>query len=88
MAYSSQQQIKVTLSQTINNFVKQRAKLLGMPSTQFVKYLIVREMEEKGYPAYAASEDLIKAKQEAMDDIGQAIYLKSIEELDSIVEKF
>lgn len=44
---NSQVQLKISLSPQLNNLLKDRAARLGVPVTQFVKHLIVKEVDEE-----------------------------------------
>lgn len=44
---SQQVQIKVSLSTKLNELLRLKADTLGVPTTQLVKHLIIKEVEDK-----------------------------------------
>lgn len=50
-----QVQLKISLSEQLNNLLSSRAARLGVPVTQFVKHLIVKEVAEEEYPTFEMS---------------------------------
>jgi len=65
---TSQVQIRVSVSAQLGELLKAKAERLGLPITQFVKHLIVKEVEEEQYPTYEMSEATEKAVEKAMED--------------------
>ena len=63
-----QVQIKISLSKQLNDLVTTKATQLGVPVTQFVKYLIVKDVDNYGYPTFQMSQRTEQKIQEAMDD--------------------
>jgi predicted DNA-binding protein len=60
---NQQIQIKISLSKTLNARLEAKAANLGVPATQFVKHLILKEVEEEQFPVFQASdwtEDRVK----------------------------
>ena len=76
---TSQIQLKLSLSQELNALLKAKASALGLPVTQFVKHLIVREVEPK-YPVFKASKRLEKISKKAMKEYDKAIFVDDIHE--------
>ena len=74
---TSQIQLKLSLSQELNALLKARAKQLGLPVTQFVKHLIIKEIESQ-YPTYEASEATIQATKKAMKEIDKAVLVTDV----------
>ena len=58
-------QVKVSLSPQLNDFLESRAGRLGVPMTQFVKYLIIKEMEKEDYPVFSLSPTAAKKAEKA-----------------------
>lgn len=58
-------QVKVSLSPQLNDFLESRAGRLGVPMTQFVKYLIIKEMENEDYPVFPLSPAAVKKAEKA-----------------------
>lgn len=71
---SSQIQLKISLSEELNQLLQSKAARFGVPVSQFVKYLILKEVEDEQYPVFQASEKTEKRTQEAMQQLNKAIY--------------
>lgn len=76
---TSQIQVKISLSDKLNKRVKSKAQKLGVPVTQYIKYLIMREVEEE-YPTFKASEWVEKRAKEAMKEKDKAVEVDDIHE--------
>ncbi len=70
---SSQIQLKISLSEQLNDRLESKAARLGVPVTQFVKHLILKEVEKEDYPSFQASEQVEKNTQEALKQIDKAV---------------
>lgn len=77
---TTQIQLKLSLSEQLNDLLKSKAARLGVPVTQFVKHLIVEEVKKEEYPTYQMSERTEKIVEKAMDDYkkGKAIEVTDI----------
>ncbi len=64
---NTQIQLKISLSQQLNDLLKSKAARLGVPVTQFVKHLIVEEVKEEEYPTFQMSERSEKRLKDAME---------------------
>lgn len=64
---TEQIQIKISLSQQLNKLVLARANNFGVPVTQYIKYLILKEVEE--YPTYQISDRTEKKATKALKEI-------------------
>jgi len=79
-----QKQYKISLSEHLDLQLKEKSKDLGIPTTQFIKYLIVRYLDDLNLPVYLASKDTIESAEEALADIENAVELTSVEDLDKL----
>lgn len=70
---SPQIQLKISLSEQLNELLQSRAARFGLPITQFVKHLIIKEVENEQYPTFQASEWLEKKTEKALKEYGKAI---------------
>ena len=70
---SSQIQLKISLSEQLNDLLESKAARLGVPVTQLVKHLILKEVENEDYPMFQASEQVEKNTQEALRQISKAV---------------
>ncbi len=77
---TQQVQLKISLSDQLNDLLQSKAQRLGIPVTQFVKHLIIKEVETEEYPTFQASERTIKRAKQAMEDRGKAIKVSNIHE--------
>jgi hypothetical protein len=72
---TGQVQIRVSVSQQLGDLLKSKADRLGVPLTQLVKYLIIKEVEDEEYPVFQASEETEIAAAKALEELPE---LKSI----------
>ena len=70
---SSQIQLKISLSEQLNNLLESKAARLGVPVTQFVKHLILKEVENEGYPSFQASEQVERNTKKALEEYHKAV---------------
>lgn len=77
---TTQIQLKVSLSQQLNDLLQFKAARLGVPVTQFVKHIIMKEVENENYPTFQMSERTEQKVKEAMQDYaaGKAIKVNDI----------
>ena len=75
---TTQVQLKVSLSQQLNGLLQSKAIRLGVPVTQFVKHLIVKEVENEDYPTFEASERTIRAVKKAMKEIDKSVVVNDV----------
>lgn len=66
---TQQVQLKISLSDQLNDLLLSRATRLGIPVTQLVKHLIIKEVETEEYPVFKASKETEKAAQKALDEL-------------------
>ncbi len=70
---SSQVQLKVSLSQQLNELLQSKAARFGIPVTQFVKHLIIKEVEDLQYPTFKMSKRTEERAEEAIEEIDKAV---------------
>ncbi len=70
---NAQIQIKVSLSEQLNNLLERRADNVGVPVTQYVKYLILKEIESAQYPTFRASKQVEDNTAEALKHYDEAV---------------
>lgn len=75
-----QVQLKISLSEQLKGLLESKAARLGVPTTQFVKHLIIKEVEEESYPTFKASERTIKRAKKAMKEIDKSVVVDDIHE--------
>jgi antitoxin component of RelBE/YafQ-DinJ toxin-antitoxin module len=79
---TTQEQLKISLSEQLNELLKSKANKLGLPVTQLVKFLIVKEVENEEYPTFKMSSRTEKRAKEAMEQIEEA------EEIEDVAKYF
>lgn len=79
---TAQIQLKISLSQQLSDLLQSKATRLGVPITQFVKHIIIKEVESEDYPTFQMSERTEQKIIEAMEDYktGKAIKVDNISE--------
>lgn len=77
---TQQIQLKISLSDQLNDLLQSKAARLGIPVTQFVKYLIIKDVETEDYPIFPASQKLEEVTKKALKDRKNAIKIENIEE--------
>ena len=79
---TSQVQLKISLSQQLNDLLLSKAARFGVPVTQFVKYLILKEVEGETNPTFQMSDSTEQKLKKAMGDYqnGKAIKVENISE--------
>lgn len=70
---SPQIQLKISLSEQLNDLLESKAARLGVPVTQLVKHLILKEVENEEYPTFAASEQLERNTKKALEEYNKAV---------------
>ena len=68
-------QLKISLSDQLNDLLQSKAQRLGIPATQFVKHLIIKEVETEEYPTFPMSKRTQQKAREALQEyeLGKAI---------------
>lgn len=75
---TSQVQLKIILSEQLQDLLVSKAARLGVPVTQFVKHLIIKEVEDEDYPTFEASERTIQRAKKAMKEKDKSVIVKDI----------
>ena len=70
---TTQVQLKISLSEQLSELLASKAARIGVPVTQLVKHLIIKEVEDLEYPTFQMSESTQKRAQEALDQIDNAV---------------
>ncbi|MEK7605928.1 MAG: hypothetical protein AAB478_05460 [Patescibacteria group bacterium] len=72
---TQQVQLKVSLSDQLNDLLQSKAQRLGIPVTQFVKHLIIKEVETEEYPTFPMSKRTETKAREALQEyeLGKAV---------------
>ncbi len=77
---TQQVQLKISLSDQLNDLLQAKAQRLGIPATQFVKHLIIKEVETEEYPTFPMSKRTELKARKAIEDykLGKAIIVDDI----------
>lgn len=70
---TTQIQLKISLSEQLSELLASKAARIGLPVTQLVKHLIIKEVEDLEYPMFQMSQGTEKRAQEAMEQIDDAV---------------
>lgn len=71
-------QLKISLSQKLDELLNHKATQLGIPKTQFVKFIIIKEIEKESTPVFTVSETTQKRAQKALREIDKAIVVDNV----------
>lgn len=75
---TSQVQLKISLSEQLADLLQSKAARLGVPITQFVKHLIIKEVENEAYPIFEASDWLEEKTKKAMKQFNKGVEVKDV----------
>lgn len=77
----TQIQLKISLSDHLYDFLESKAARLGVPVTQFVKHLIIKEVEKDEYPVFPMSKRTEEVAIKAIEDssMGKSIEVNDID---------
>ena len=78
---TTQIQVKISLSEQLNSLLQSKAAKLGLPVTQFVKHLIIKEVGNEDYPVFEMSERTEKKIEQALNNVDKATKVDDISEL-------
>lgn len=70
-------QIKINLSAQLQDLLESKAGKFGIPLTQYVKHVLIKDVENEDYPVFKASESTEKAAKEALEQLNKAADSKS-----------
>jgi hypothetical protein len=73
---TQQTQIRISVSVQLGDLLKSKAARLGLPLTQLVKHLIIKEVESEEYPVFKASIETEAAAKKALRELDKAVDAK------------
>lgn len=76
----SQIQLKVSLSEQLSDLLKSKAQRLGVPVTQLVKHIIIKEVERDQFPTFAVSSSTEEKAEKALKELNQSEFVDNVEE--------
>ncbi len=59
-------QIKLNLPNELKGYLATRAKSFGVPMASYMKYLIMKDIDQRDFPTFTASNKTIKAYRKAI----------------------
>ena len=63
----------------MNSLLKNKATRLGVPVTQLIKYIIIKDIEEE-YPIFTASSQLEKISEKAIKELDKSEIINNIDD--------
>jgi len=73
---NSPKQLKINLSEELQSLLQSKASKFGVPLTQYVKHIIMKDVEDQEYPVFKASEETENAAKQALEDLDKAVNAK------------
>ncbi len=74
---SSLTQLKINLPEELQSLLQTKASRFGVPLTQYVKHLIMKDVEDEEYPVFKTSEETENAARQALKDLDKAVDAKN-----------
>lgn len=69
---SSPIQLKINLPEELQNLLQSKASKFGLPLTQYVKHVLIKDVENEEYSVFKASADTEQAAKQALEQLGKA----------------
>jgi len=69
-------QLKVNLPLELRGLLQSKASKFGIPLTQYVKHVLIKDVETEEYPVLRASAETEEAAKQALEDLDKAITAK------------
>lgn len=69
--------LKINLSAQLQELLASKAGKFGVPLTQYVKHVLMKDVEDTEYPVFKASEETEKEAREALQQLDKAVDAKS-----------
>jgi hypothetical protein len=66
-------QLKINLSEELQALLQAKAGRFGIPLTQYVKHILIKDVEDQGYPVFRASKSTEKEAELALGDLDKAV---------------
>ena len=70
-------QLKINLTPQLQELLLSKAGKFGVPLTQYVKHILMKDVEEMNFPIFKASKETEKAAKEAIKNLDQAVNAKN-----------
>lgn len=69
--------LKINLSAQLQDLLASKAGKFGVPLTQYVKHVLMKDVEDAEYPVFKASKETEKEAREALEQLDKAVDAKS-----------
>ena len=66
-------QIKLNIPIELKGYLATRAKNFGIPMASYMKYLIMKDIEQRDYPTFTVSDKAIKAYKKSLQSSSKAL---------------
>lgn len=73
-------QLKINLTQELQELLKSKASKFGVPLTQYVKHVLMKDVEDEDFPVFKASAETEKAAEEALKNRDKAVKITDVHE--------
>ncbi len=77
---NTQAQLKINLTPELQSLLQSKAGKFGVPLTQYVKHVLMKDVEDIPYPIFPASEETEKATQKALKELRDLKPVRNIHE--------
>lgn len=71
-----QSQLKLNLPLPMKLYIEQRAGKMGMTLSAYVKHLIAKDIEDREYPVYQASDKVEESYQKALKNKSRSVVIE------------
>jgi hypothetical protein len=69
-------QLKINLTPELQDLLESKASKFGVPLTQYVKHVLMKDVESEDYPVFKASPETEQAAKQALEELDQAVDAK------------
>jgi hypothetical protein len=69
-------QLKVNLPLELQELLQSKASKFGIPLTQYVKHVLIKDVETEEYPVFRASAETEEAAKQSLEELDKAIDAK------------
>ncbi len=66
-------QLKVNLTPELQELLQSKAGKFGVPLTQYVKHVLMKDVENEDYPIFRASEETENAAKKALNELEKSV---------------
>ena len=73
-------QLKISLTPELQDLLKSKAGKFGVPLTQYVKHILMKDVESEGYPTFPASPWVEERVKKALSEKDKAFVVDDVHE--------